>query len=155
MKKILVTDGNIGSHVAEGLAKKGLSVRVLTRTVKPNAKWQELGVEQVAGDAASIDSLAPAFHDVDSFFSVTPYVENLVELGTNAIEAAKRTGVKYIVRSSLMHASELSITLRQWHCEVEKAIETSMLPIKADIRRAVGKEAGKRVSVHLQKRIQN
>jgi hypothetical protein len=32
---------------------------------------------------------------------------------------------------------------------------THMLPIKADIRRAVGKEAGKRVSVQLQKRIQN
>jgi uncharacterized protein YbjT (DUF2867 family) len=125
MKKILVIDGNIGSHVAEGLAKKGVPVRVLTRTVKPNAKWEELGVEQVAGDMASIDSLAPAFQDVDSFFSVTPYVENLVELGTNAVEAAKRAGVSYIVRSSLMHASELSITLRQWHCEVEKAIETS------------------------------
>ena len=28
-----------------------------------------------------------------------------------------------------------------------------MLPIKAEIRRAIGKEAGKRVSVHLQARI--
>jgi uncharacterized protein YbjT (DUF2867 family) len=27
-----------------------------------------------------------------------------------------------------MHASELSIMLRQWHCEVEKAIETSGIP---------------------------
>lgn len=28
-----------------------------------------------------------------------------------------------------------------------------MLPIKADVRRAVGKEAGKRVTVHLKERI--
>jgi hypothetical protein len=30
---------------------------------------------------------------------------------------------------------------------------THMLPIKAEIRRAIGKEAGKRVSVHLEERI--
>ena len=128
MKKILVTDGNIGSHVAESLANKGVPVRVLTRNVKPNAKWQELGIEQVAGDMAMVDSLALAFQDVDSFFSVTPYVENLVELGINAVEAAKHAGVSYIVRSSLMHASESSITLRQWHREVEKAVEASGIP---------------------------
>jgi len=128
MKNILITDGNVGSHVAEGLANKGVPVRVLTRTVNPNAKWQELGIEQVAGDMASIDSLAPAFQDVDSFFSVTPYVENLVELGINAVEAAKHAGVSYIVRSSLMHASESSITLRQWHRKVEKAVEASGIP---------------------------
>ena len=29
-----------------------------------------------------------------------------------------------------------------------------MLPIKADVRRAIGKEAGERVTVHLKKRIQ-
>jgi len=128
MKKVLVTDGNIGSHVAEGLAKKGVPVRVLTRTVKPNAKWRELGIEQIGGDMASIDSLSSAFQDVESFFSVTPYVENLVELGVNAVEAAKRAGVSHVVRSSLMHASEFSITLRQWHREVEKAVETSGIP---------------------------
>jgi uncharacterized protein YbjT (DUF2867 family) len=128
MKKILVTDGNIGSHVAEGLAKKGLPVRVLGRSFKPNAKWDELGIEQVAGDMASVDSLAPLFDGVGSFFSVTPYVENLVELGINAVEAAKGAGVGYIVRSSLMHASEFSITLRQWHREVEKAVEQCGIP---------------------------
>ncbi len=30
---------------------------------------------------------------------------------------------------------------------------THMLPIKAEVRRAIGKEAGKRVTVHLSKRI--
>ncbi len=30
---------------------------------------------------------------------------------------------------------------------------THMLPIKAEVRRAIGKEAGKRVSVHLKERI--
>jgi hypothetical protein len=30
---------------------------------------------------------------------------------------------------------------------------THMLPIKADVRKAIGKEAGKRVTIHLEKRI--
>ena len=128
MKKTLVTDGNIGTHVAEGLAKKGLPVRVLVRSIKANAEWDKLGIEQVAGNLSSVGSLAPAFVGVERFFSVTPYVENLVDLGINAVEAAKRAGVGYIVRSSLMHASEFSITLRQWHREVEKAVEESGIP---------------------------
>ena len=103
LKKILVTDGNIGRHVAEGLAKKGVLVRLLVRSFTPNTGWESLGIEQVEGDMSNIDSLAASFEGVDRFFSVTPYVENLVELGINAIEAAKRAGVTYIVRSSMMH----------------------------------------------------
>ena len=128
MKKVLVTDGNIGSHVAEGLARSGVSVRVLVRSVRPNSKWNELGIEQTAGDMTSIDTLTPAFDGVDSFFSVTPYVENLAQLGINAIEAARRADVGYIVRSSLMHGNDESITLRRWHSEVERAVEESGIP---------------------------
>lgn len=128
MKRILVTDGNIGRHVAEGLAKKGAHVRLLVRSFTPNAGWESLGIEQVEGDMSTIDSLATSFEGVDRFFSVTPYVENLVELGINTIEAAKRAGVTYIVRSSMMKANETSITLRRWHREVEKAVEESAIP---------------------------
>jgi len=128
LKKILVTDGNIGRHVAEGLAKKGAHVRLLVRSFTPNAGWESLGIEQVEGDMSNIDSLAKSFEGVDRFFSVTPYVENLVELGINAVAAAKRAGVNYVVRSSMIQASETSITLRRWHREVEKAVEESAIP---------------------------
>lgn len=128
LKKILVTDGTIGRHVAEGLAKKGVQVRLLVRSFAPNAGLESLGIEQVEGDMSHIDSLAAAFEGVDRFFSVTPYVENLVELGINAIEAAKRAGVTYVVRSSMMKASKAAITLRRWHREVEETVEESAIP---------------------------
>jgi uncharacterized protein YbjT (DUF2867 family) len=128
MAKTLATNGNIGNHVAEALAEKGVSVRLLVRTIKRNPRWDSLGIEQVAGDLSHVDSLAPAFDGVDRFFSVTPMVENLVELGTNAVAAAKKAGVDYIVRSSAMGASQEAITLARWHYEVEKAIEASGIP---------------------------
>ena len=68
MKKILVTDGNIGRHVAEGLAKKGLRVRLLVRKLTPIAGWESLGIEQVEGDMSNIDSLATSLEGVDRFF---------------------------------------------------------------------------------------
>jgi uncharacterized protein YbjT (DUF2867 family) len=125
MAKVLVTGGNIGNYVAEGLGTKGVPVRVLVRRVSPNKRWQEFGIEQIAGDVANVDSLVPAFDNVDRFFSVTPFVENLVELGQNAIAAARTAGVRYIVRSSAMGASETAITMGRWHREVEKALEAS------------------------------
>ncbi len=128
MQKTLVTSGNIGNFVAESLAEKGFSVRVLVRTVKPNRKWESLGVEQVEGDLGDVASLASAFDGVDRFFSVTPMAENLTELGTNAIQAAKEAGVDYIVRSSAMGAAENAITIGRWHYEVEKVLEASGIP---------------------------
>lgn len=128
MPKVLVTGGNIGNYVALGLAKKGVSVRVLQRRVSPNGKWGILGIEQVAGDFRDVGSLAAAFDGVDRFFSVSPMVENLAELGTNAVTAAKQAGVDYIVRSSAMGASEDAITIGRLHREVEKVVEASGIP---------------------------
>ena len=128
VQKVLVTGGNIGNHVAEMLAYQGTPVRVLVRSVTPDRRWDELGIEQVAADAGDLASLAPAFDGIERFFSVSPLVENLVQLGTNTIEAAKNAGVRYIVRSSAMGAAEKAITMGRLHGEVEKAVETSGIP---------------------------
>src|SRR2546430_17665249 len=119
MNTILVTSGNIGNPAAEELAKKGLPVRVAVRKIASNPLWQSLGIEQTAVDWSRPDSLGPAFRGVRKFLSVTPFVENLVELGCNAIEAARRANVEYIVRSSALGASEeAGIAMRCRHCKV-------------------------------------
>ncbi|MGA7830028.1 MAG: SDR family oxidoreductase [Terracidiphilus sp.] len=125
MATILVTGGNIGNQVAEELAQLGFAVRVLTKTVKQNPMWDKLKIEQIAVDMASIPSMLPAFEGFDRFFSVTPFVENLAELGLNTIEAAKQAGVRRIVRSSFIGASETGITLGRDHRTIEKAVEAS------------------------------
>ena len=128
MQKVLVTGGNIGNHVAEMLAYQGTPVRVLVRSATPDRRWEDLGIAQVATDAANPASLARAFEGIERFFSVSPLVENLVQLGTNTVEAAKKAGVRYIVRSSAMGAGEKAITMVRLHREVEKAVETSGIP---------------------------
>lgn len=128
MPKTLVTGGNIGNHVAEGLAKAGVAVRVIVRAPAPNRTWSDLGIEQVTANLESVASLAPIFEDVNHFFSLTPFVENLEQLGANTIEAARKAGVSYVVRSSLYGASDDGIAMRRAHRAVEKAVERSGIP---------------------------
>ena len=123
MARILVTGGNIGNHVAEGLAAKRVPVRLLVR--EPLSNSRSLAIEQVVCDFNDAESLAPAFAGVDKFFCVTPLAENMVQLGRNAIEAAKQAGVRHIVRSSAMGADENAITIGRWHRQIEKTLESS------------------------------
>jgi uncharacterized protein YbjT (DUF2867 family) len=128
MIKALITGGNIGDRVAEMLADRGVAVRVLVRAVKPDQRWSGLGIEQIAADIASVPSIERALEGVDTFFSVTPFVENLAELGRNAVEAARRAGVRRIVRSSVLGAGPDAITMGRWHWEVERAVEGCGIP---------------------------
>jgi uncharacterized protein YbjT (DUF2867 family) len=114
--------------VAEELASRSFAVRVLAKTVKQNPKWEKAKIEQIAVDMASIPSMLPAFEGVDRFLSVTPFVENLAELGVNTIQAAKQAGVRRIVRSSFIGASESWIALGRAHKAVEQAVEASGIP---------------------------
>src|SRR5579864_5433328 len=112
MKPTLVTGGNIGTYVSEQLQAKGAPVRVLAKA-----------------DFRDAASLAAAFDGVGTFFSVSPMVENLAELGVRSIEAARRAGVEYIVRSSAMGAGEdAAIEVGRLHGCVERALEQSGIP---------------------------
>lgn len=125
---ILVTGGTIGNSVVEGLIRKGSKVRVAVFKPQPNAAWDRAGVEQVEFDYARPETLARAFGGVDAYFSVSPLIQNLSETGIQAVDAAKRAGVRRIVRSSVLGAADDAITFPRWHRAVEKTIEESGLP---------------------------
>jgi uncharacterized protein YbjT (DUF2867 family) len=124
---ILITGGtgHIGSHMVEELIRRKVAFKVMVRSKKKNPVWERAGVEQVMGDFNDPKSLEKSFKGVDTLFSLTPFVENLVELGVNAVHAAKKAGVKHIVRSSALTADENATTIPRWHWEVEKAVEAS------------------------------
>jgi len=128
-KEIIVVTGatgNIGKPVVEQLIEKGYAPRVVVRKRETNADWDADGVEQHIADLNDVESLAEAFAGADRIFSVSPLVENLVELGKITVEAAKRAGVKHIVRSSALGADvDAPIVLGRWHGAVEKIIEDS------------------------------
>jgi uncharacterized protein YbjT (DUF2867 family) len=124
--KIIVNSGNIGTPVAVELAKAGVEVTLTVRTPKASAEMDKLGIKQVAFDINSVESMSTALKGGDAFFSLTPLVENLVEAGTKAVQAAKAAGIKKIVRSSAQGAGpDAGIDLGRWHYAVEKAVADS------------------------------
>lgn len=92
--------GTVGSAVASGLARQGVSIRCMTRVAD---KIQDLpkGVQGVVGDLSKPNTLKAAFKGVESVFLVTPLSQNETVLGLGAVAAAKSAGVKRIVYMSV------------------------------------------------------
>lgn len=130
-KEIIVVTGatgNIGQHIVAGLIAKNYAPRVVVRKLETSAAWDDAGIVQKVADLKDADSLAAAFAGAGKVFSISPLVENLVELGAATVAAAKRAGVKHIVRSSAQGADvDAPIALGRWHGAVEKMIEDSGL----------------------------
>lgn len=127
--KIVVNSGNIGTPLAQELARQGHQVTLTVRTPKSNAAWDKLGIRQVPFDLNDISAMTSALKGGEAFFSLTPFVENLVEAGTKAIRAAKEAGIRKIVRLSAQSAGpDAPIQLGRWHYAVEKAVEDSGIP---------------------------
>ena len=94
--KILVTGatGNVGGHIARLLKEKNADVvaGVNNGTIE--------GIETVSINYADIASLEKAMQGISTLFLVLPNHPDMVQWGRNIIAAAKKSGVKHIVRSS-------------------------------------------------------
>ena len=127
--KIIVNSGNIGTPVAVELARLGVPVTLTVRAPKANAEWDRLGIKQVPFDINSVASMTAALQGGDAFFSLSPLVENLVEVGQKAAQAAQAAGIKKIVRSSAQGAGPAAaIALGRMHYAAEQAVADSGIP---------------------------
>jgi len=101
--------GAQGGSVARFLKKSGkFRVRGLTRNpnAEPAQKLTAEGIEVVAADLSSKESVANAFNGCYGVFAVTNFWESMSlaeeeKQGHNIADAAKQAGVKHIVFSSL------------------------------------------------------
>ncbi|HJU85849.1 MAG TPA: NmrA family NAD(P)-binding protein, partial [Gemmatimonadota bacterium] len=96
--------GKVGRPLVTTLLRRGVDVRVLTRSPDPGKAPPE--AEQVAGDLSRPDSLTAAFVGVDRCYLLTPLAEDEAGLGANAVEAARRAEVERIVLQSVLRAGE-------------------------------------------------
>jgi uncharacterized protein YbjT (DUF2867 family) len=127
--KIIVNSGNVGTPVALQLAREGHQVALTVRKPAANPAWDQLGLRQVPFDLNDEAAMTETLQGADAFFSLTPLVENMVEAGTKAVQAAKKAGIRRIVRASAQSAApDAAIQLGRWHYAVEKAVETSGIP---------------------------
>lgn len=126
---ILVTGstGNVGSEVVKQLAQAGHKVRALVRDTKEATGKFPTNVDIVVGDLDNTESLVHAMKGVDAIYLLAPFSPALAKQEGNALEAAKKAGVKRIVKHSVLGAQWEGIAIAKWHRASEKAIEASGL----------------------------
>ncbi|MBX3231420.1 MAG: NAD(P)H-binding protein [Labilithrix sp.] len=106
-KNIVVTGatGNIGRRVVEGLAAKKAPVVALVRDAAKGESLAALGAKVALGSFEDRASLERAFVEADTVVLITPANARAAEQTLAAIDAAKKTGVRKIVRISALKAS--------------------------------------------------
>ena len=115
--------GTVGSAVVAALQAAGVPFRVAARTP---VKAQTLGVPVVEFDWDRPETFEPAFTGAERLFLLTPVSDRQPEYGTGAAAAAKRVGVRHIVRLSVIGAdAQPGLRLAQLHRAAEQAIEAS------------------------------
>jgi uncharacterized protein YbjT (DUF2867 family) len=126
---IIGATGTVGSEVVKQLVESGRKVRVL---VRDPAKVKHLGkaVEVTKGDLEKPETLAPAFANTDKAFVLSTGPQ-LLAMETNAFHAAKKAGVKHIVKLSGRHVNAdfmVGTPLSQWHAGSEQSLQTIGIP---------------------------
>ncbi len=121
--KILVTGatGNIGRGIIEVLKAKNANF-----VAGINNREAIEGVETVNADFADKDSLEKAMQGITTLFMVLPNHTDMVKWGENIIDAAKKSGVKHIVRSSGSLADENStLAINKLLASTDKSLRES------------------------------
>jgi len=123
-RMILVTGatGNIGKELIPILLESEQPIRVLVRNPSGVAHLDAC-IERAVGDLDKPETLIPAVQGVERIFLVTYETQQDV----NILEAAKRAGVKHIVKLSTLEATDHKIRVGKWHYEREELIRVSGL----------------------------
>jgi (4-alkanoyl-5-oxo-2,5-dihydrofuran-3-yl)methyl phosphate reductase len=114
--------GNIGKELTPLLFKAGETLRVLVRDEKKVAHLDP-SIERAVGDLNDPKTLLPAMNGIERIFLVTYETQQ----DSNVIEAAKRAGVRQIVKLSTLEATAHKIQVGKWHYEREELIRASGL----------------------------
>lgn len=125
--KIAITGatGQLGS-IAVAKLKEKTAVENLVALVRTPEKTNGLGIEARVFDYSKPETLGDSLEGIDALFLISGN-----EIGQretqhkNVINAAKETGVKWIVYTSLLKADTSSLSLAVEHVATEKALKES------------------------------
>ncbi|HEX9330426.1 MAG TPA: SDR family oxidoreductase [Anaerolineales bacterium] len=126
---ILVTGatGMTGTELVRRLSARGVSVRGLTRNTAKAAALSALpNVEMMEGDMAHPETLSGALQGVERAMLISSSDASMLEVQSNFIEAARKAGVKHIVKlSGIMPELDSPFRYARMHGEIEKRLEAS------------------------------
>ena len=125
---ILITGatGTNGRKIIEQLSAKGVKARAMVRKREDVRLPRTLNVEFIKGDFDDASSLDAALAGVEQAFLLSPSSAEQVTREANFIRAAKRAGVRHVVKFSILGAAPNSPSrLIRRHGEAEKMLEDS------------------------------
>jgi (4-alkanoyl-5-oxo-2,5-dihydrofuran-3-yl)methyl phosphate reductase len=124
---VLGATGTIGGEVARQLIEGGHKPRLLVRD-PAKARAFAAGAEIVQGDLKDTRSLDSALRGVDKFFLLSATHGGVdVELEASAIKAARKAGVKHVVKLSVVAAEAPIDTFGKQHAQSERLLRDSGL----------------------------
>ncbi|MBB3054322.1 NmrA family NAD(P)-binding protein [Mucilaginibacter gotjawali] len=104
---VLGATGKVGGKIADILLHQGHNVKLMARSEDLKNRFRHTKAELFPGDITDADLLTAAFQSADSAFILLPpnftapnYRAFQREVGDAAIEAIKRSGIKYVVNLS-------------------------------------------------------
>jgi uncharacterized protein YbjT (DUF2867 family) len=128
---ILVTGagGTIGREAVKQLSSAKAKVRAGIYNEAQKDAVNLAGVEIVSFDFENHESIASALSGVEKALLITPFSDKMVEYTHNFVNAAKQSGLKHILRISMMNAdiNSPSSALR-FHAECEDIVRNSGIP---------------------------
>ena len=125
---ITAATGQLGYLVAEHLKTK-VSPSHIIALVRTPAKAAGLGIEAREFDYSRPDMLLPSLAGIDTLLLISSSeVGQRAVQHRNVIEAAKNSGVRRVVYTSLLHAENSPLSLAQEHRTTEEALRSSGIP---------------------------
>jgi len=127
---ILVTGGTgtAGGEIVSQLAATGTPFRAMVRDPAKALSLRLTGVEIVPGDLSKPETLASALKGIDQVMLLSGPNPKQVELEGNLVDAAKKAGIRHIVKFSAMTADPKAPSMfPSWHGQIEQHIRESGL----------------------------
>jgi len=125
---ILITGatGNNGSALVKQLSARGVPMRAFVRNLAHAQTVALPGVEMVEGDFAKPETFTRALEGVERLFLLMPSSSDVEVQQRHFVDAAKRSGVKHIVKLSQFAADEHAPgRFQRYHGAVEHYIRDS------------------------------
>lgn len=129
-KTILVTGatGMAGSAIIREFVNNQHPVKALVRNKEKAIGFAAFPtVEVVEGDMTKAETLSEAFEGVDKILMISSSTPDMVETQSQFIDAAKKAGIKHIIKFSGLSAADVNSTFlfADLHAKAERYLENS------------------------------